>query len=337
MTKRRITRRQTWRIKKVQEERTKRALKKESSFLKELDENQLGPEKSGLLITQFGTMADVEDEQGQRYRCQLRQHLGAIVTGDRVTWRQIDATTGVIVARAERDNVLGKPDNHGEIKPVAANIDQILIVTAPKPLLSTYLIDCYLVAAETLTITPIIVFNKIDMLTAEDEKKFREQLTLYQALNYTVLFASTYETQGLDALLLQMQNKISVLVGQSGVGKSSLINVLLPEHAIRTSELSTISEKGQHTTTASTLYHLPQGGSLIDSPGIREFGLWHMKEQQIARGFIEFKPFLGKCRFRNCQHRQQAGCALQEAVDQGIINVSRLASYFKIIASFEEY
>ena len=252
------------------------------------------------------------------------------MAGDKVIWRRIDETHGVIVACCERRNLLGKPDKRGAMKAIAANIDQLIITVAPKPALSTYLIDSYLVVAESLHITPIILLNKIDMLTLEEKHNIYQQLQIYESLAYKILYASTYESHGLDTLLQEMCHKVSVIVGRSGVGKSSLVHALLPHHLIRTAEPSA-SEKSQHTTTASTLYHLPQGGSLVDSPGIRELSLWHMSVEQIAQSFVEFRAYLGRCRFRNCKHQQEPGCALQQAVLDGKIHSERLANYFKIV------
>lgn len=330
MTKRRITRRQAWRINKIHQQRSARAAKQENSLSVTINETQLGVEQVGLLITRYGTTAEVEDKQGNSIHCQLRQHLGTLVAGDKVIWQRIDEEHGVIVAREERTNILGRPNKHDEIKPMAANIDQFIIITAPIPQLSTYLIDCYLVAAENLTIKPLILLNKMDLLSDGLKVAAQEQLQLYHQLGYTVLFASIYQAHGLDALLQQLHDKVSVLVGQSGVGKSSLIQALLPQQTIRTTELSARSGLGQHTTTAATLYHLPQGGNIIDSPGIREFGLWHMQQQQIAQGFIEFRAFLGKCHFRNCHHQHEPHCALKAAVAAGKIHPQRLANYLKI-------
>ena len=329
MTKRRITRRQAWRIDKIQQERRQRAEKKEQQLGNLLEHDQLGPEQEGLLIAHYGTMTDVEDQQGHVTRCHLRQHLGVLVPGDRLVWRAVDKDSGVVTACHPRQSVLGRPDARGNVKPIASNIDQLFITVAPAPQISRLLIDSYLVAAETLAITPVIVLNKIDIVEQADEA----QLNVYHQLGYRVLYASVYEKHGLDQLAAQLANKTSVFVGQSGVGKSSLINHFIPHRELRVGELSLSSGHGRHTTSTARLYHLPQGGSVIDSPGIREFGLWHMTADKITQGFVECRPFLNRCKFRNCQHQHEPGCALLQAVADGDIDADRLMNLLKIIQS----
>ena len=160
-------------------------------------------------------------------------------------------------------------------------------------------------------------------------------LSTYVALGYSVLKVSA-KRDGLESLNAALQSRTSIFVGQSGVGKSSLVNALLPEANIRVGALSENTLKGTHTTTTAQLMHLRCGGRLIDSPGIREFGLWHMNRQQIEQGFIEFQPFLGTCKFRDCEHRSEPNCALLEAVAAGKISAHRLASYRHIVHSLEE-
>jgi ribosome biogenesis GTPase len=160
-------------------------------------------------------------------------------------------------------------------------------------------------------------------------------LGIYPPIGYQVLEASSETLDGLKPLKALLKDKTSVFVGQSGVGKSSLINVLLPGVDIKVSELSRGKAKGVHTTTTAKLFHFPDGGNLIDSPGIREFGLWHMSREQVAEGFIEFRPFLGNCKFRNCQHQSEPGCAIQKALEQGDISPQRMDSFISIAHSLE--
>ena len=176
----------------------------------------------------------------------------------------------------------------------------------------------------------MLVLNKTDLLP-ETGGDLRTLLARYRAIGYRVVAASTQQEGGLDALHACLTERTSVFVGQSGVGKSSLIDRLLPDMQLRVGALSADSRKGTHTTTTATLYHLPAGGELIDSPGIREFGLGHLEEHQVAQGFIEFQPYLGHCRFRDCRHRQEPGCALRDAVERGDILASRFDSYRHIV------
>jgi len=324
MTKRRITRKQASRIQKRQTERQQRALKN----LEHIGTEELGPEQTGLLIAHFGTMADIEDDAHHVSRCYLRQHLGMLAAGDKVIWQAAKNQTGVVVAVCERESVLGRPDATGQIKPVAANLDQMLIVVACQPVLIPSLLDSYLVAAETLTLHPMIIVNKMDLLNETQTQAMQAQLTVYQALGYTIIYTSTMTDAGLNPLLPYLNNKTSVFIGQSGVGKSSLISQLLPQADIRIAERD-IAEGG-HTTTTSRLYHLPSGGDLIDSPGIREFGLWHMTVNDIANGFIELRPFLGKCKFRDCHHQTEPACAIRDAVQDGKISEERFECFLKL-------
>ncbi|GHA95592.1 small ribosomal subunit biogenesis GTPase RsgA [Modicisalibacter luteus] len=333
MSKRKLSRQQRWRVEKIQAERAVRAEKQAAREDYALEAGEYGPEIPGRVIAHFGRTLDVQaPEDTENHRCHLRANLEGLVTGDRVIWRQAQDGSGVVVARDTRDNVLERPDPRGQLKPVAANIDQILIVFAAEPAPFANLIDRYLVAAEATDITPVLVLNKVDLLP-EGGGELGALLERYAALGYAVVRATTQTAQGLDDLHAKLRDKTSVFVGQSGVGKSSLIDRLLPDEALRIGALSEDSRKGTHTTTTARLYRLPIGGELIDSPGIREFGLTHLDEQQVTEGFVEFRDVLGHCRFRDCRHRDEPGCALLEAVAQGDIAKERFASYRRILDS----
>lgn len=343
MSKRKLSRQQRWRIDKIQAERAARAARKDEQDSEKLAAGEYGPEQPGRVTAHFGRTLDVRPEAGgQAVRCHLRANLDGLVTGDRVIWRGRQdpaghTVEGVVVARGERDSVLERPDARGQLKPVAANIDQILIVFAVEPAPHANLIDRYLVAAEATGIAPVLVLNKIDLLP-ETGGELRDLLARYEALGYPVVSTTTEREDGLSALHARLAGRTSVFVGQSGVGKSSLIDRLLPDEELRIGALSKDSRKGTHTTTTARLYALPAaaGGELIDSPGIREFGLVHLDEQQVAEGFIEFRDHLGRCRFRDCRHRHEPGCALLEAVERGEIHPERFASYRRIVDSLAQ-
>jgi ribosome biogenesis GTPase len=212
----------------------------------------------------------------------------------------------------------------------------MLIVSSVLPELSLNIIDRYLVAAETLKIAPLIVLNKIDLLEAEQLAQYREWLTAYEKIGYKVLFVSKQTGEGIAALEAELSDRINIFVGQSGVGKSSLVNALMPQFNVEEGEISENSGLGQHTTTASRLYHIPSGGDLIDSPGVREFGLWHLEPEAITQAFVEFQPYLGGCKFRDCKHLDDPGCILVEAVEKGEINEIRFENYHKILESMAE-
>lgn len=337
MSKRKLTRRQQWRIEKIQEERSARAAKRDQRADEQLSETDLGPEQHGLIITHYGTQVVVEttegENTGQHQRCHFRSNLGSLVTGDRVVWRPGNPT-GVVVAVMPRTSALQRPDPHGDMKTVAANIDRILIVVAPYPEPHANLIDRYLVAANAIDIEPVLIINKSDRIDDSTRAKVEYLEATYRQLGYDVLKVSTKTEHGLDELRNFVTQFTSVFVGQSGVGKSSLINALLPESNLRVGELSE-RQQGTHTTTSATLLHFPGGGHLIDSPGIREFGLWHMEEDQVLEGFIEFRPFMGYCKFRDCSHRHEPGCAILKALDEGKISQTRMDSYRYILSTLD--
>lgn len=336
MSKRQLSRRQNWRIGKIQEERAARAAKREERMLDELEGGDLGPEQHGLVIAHFGVQVDVEDGDGQICRCHLRANLPTLVTGDRVVWRAGNQGQGVIVAQLPRSSELCRPDSRGQLKPVAANVDQIVIVFAPLPQPHANLIDRYLIAAEHAGIRPLLLLNKADLLDEDNAAFIDSLLTTYRQLDYPLLEVSAHEGAGMDQLRAALDDRISVFVGQSGVGKSSLVNSLLPGVDLKVGALSELTGKGTHTTTTARLFHFPEGGDLIDSPGIREFGLGHVSRDDVEAGFIEFRELLGRCRFRDCRHDREPGCALLQALEEGRIQPQRLASYRHIIASLPE-
>ena len=338
MSKRKLSRQQRWRIEKIQAEREKRAYKQQSHEDEKLAAGEYGVEQQGRVVAHFGRTLEIQDADFNAVRCHLRANLDGLVTGDRVIWRAGQDGSGVVVACGERTSVLKRPDTRGLLKPVAANVDQLLIVFAVEPAPHANLIDRYLVAAEATGIQPVLVLNKVDLLP-EDGGELGQLLARYRQLGYRVVQSTTETDTGLVALREQLANCTSVFVGQSGVGKSSLIDQLLPDETLRIGALSEDSRKGTHTTTTARLYRM-QGqeaaqGELIDSPGIREFGLTHLDEQAVTHGFIEFHDFLGNCRFRDCRHINEPGCALLDAVEAGKIHPQRFASYRRIIASLD--
>ncbi|MEE1925104.1 small ribosomal subunit biogenesis GTPase RsgA [Pseudomonas sp. 148P] len=340
MAKRQLNRRQNWRIEKIQEERAARAAKREERALEVLEGGDLGPEQTGLVIAHFGVQVEVEaddgQEAGQVFRCHLRANLPALVTGDRVVWRAGNQGIGVIVAQLPRSTELCRPDSRGQLKPVAANVDLIVIVFAPAPEPHANLIDRYLVAAEHAGIRPLLLLNKADLIDDENGPALNALLAVYRQLGYPLLEVSAHHGDGMQQLQKMLDGHISVFVGQSGVGKSSLVNSLLPEVQTRVGALSEWSGQGQHTTTTARLYHFPGGGELIDSPGIREFGLVHVSRDDVEAGFIEFTDLLGTCRFRDCKHDREPGCALLKALEDGRIQQQRMNSYRSIIASLPQ-
>lgn len=333
MAKRRLTRRQQWRIEKIQQERTDRAYQRESKLEEDLAGGEFGDEQLGLITAHFGVQAEVESECGERYRCYLRANLPAIVTGDKVVWRAGNQQNGIITALQPRKSELCRTDSSGRLKAIAANVDLLVIVFAPLPIPYANLLDRYLIAAENAQIKPLLLLNKLDLVNDDNKEDIEHLLDIYSSLGYQVLKVSRLFPETIQALQSVLNNHISVFVGQSGVGKSSLINTLLPEAGLREGELSELTNKGAHTTTTAKLFHMPTGGDLVDSPGIRDFALTHMNREIVEQGFIEFKPLLGHCKFRNCKHKQEPGCVLLQAIAEGKINSERMNSYRHILES----
>jgi ribosome biogenesis GTPase / thiamine phosphate phosphatase len=335
--KSKLTQQQQRRVKDNQSKRRQRA----SDRKVDTQDMNLGAEQGGILIRRYGAQADVENNTGGILRCQLRRNLGEPVAGDRVVWREIiseddEKVAGVIVALQERHSVLKRPVPYAGLKAIAANIDQMLIVNANPPGISLDMIDRYLVASHWLNVPAVLIFNKCDGYEAQEKEQLEQYQTLYQKMGLKVLFASAKSGEGIDDIRHSMQNKTSIFVGQSGVGKSSLINNILGYEVTATKNVSETSGLGVHTTTAACLYRMTDStGSIIDSPGIREFGLDHMQPNEVFNGFQEFETYRYQCKFRNCSHKNEPGCAIQTAVEAGEIAQSRYQSFIKIIESAE--
>lgn len=289
-----------------------------------------GTEREGVIVAHFGAVAEVEDDAGVVVRCHLRKNQEPVITGDRVLWHPEKDNTGIVVCGLPRKSLLSRPENSHRNKLIAANIDAIVVVAAPPPNFSEHLLDRYLVAAEIVGVQAIILLNKVDLLDEDSLAAMQASLKKYATIGYEVIYSSTVTKDGLAELDHALKDKVCVLVGASGVGKSSIITTLTGIKNILVGEVSE-SKQGKHTTTTTRLYRLPEGGSLIDSPGVREFSLWNMDPEKIIRGFVEFKPYLGQCRFRNCGHQTEPDCALQMAVAEDKISPERWKSYLNII------
>lgn len=267
-------------------------------------------------------------EAASIWRCHARTNLPMLVTGDRVKW-QVDINTGlgVITALYPRQSLLTRPDRYHKVKPVASNIDLIVVVFAPVPEVVPSLIDRYLVACADADIPVLLLMNKADLI--DEDALILQLVGEYRALGYRVLCC--HIGGDLSDLQQELSDKTVVFVGQSGVGKSSLINKLVPEAQQETNMISENSALGQHTTTSTRLIAFGQNSALIDSPGIREFGLWHLTMDKIHVGFPDIQTFLGQCRFRNCTHQHEKQCAVKKAVESGELLARRVESYLRLL------
>ena len=316
----------------------------------------------GIIAVHFGgevevmaTHEGVPVDTNTLFRCHLRANLPSVVCGDHVLWRPAaqHAEAGVIEALENRYSVINRPRPYHEPKPVAANIDLILLVIAPQPAPIINLIDRYLIAAENARIDVALLINKSDLLSEAGDlaglTELQNLVELYHGLGYPVFHYQSGHNDERTAVPLPavavpfdpeqvLGGKTSILVGQSGVGKSSVINKLCGQHVANIGQISQANEKGRHTTTNARLYFLGDGkterlSAIIDSPGIREFALWHLSQQDIIDGMPEFREYASRCRFRDCEHGKSAGCVLQQAFDNGEIHPYRVASYKHILTA----
>jgi ribosome biogenesis GTPase len=275
----------------------------------------------GTVVAAYGKRFQVELSDKKRISCVTRGKRIDLACGDMVTIQLTDKHEGVVESTLPRKTLLYR-SNAFKSKMLAANVTQIIIVLATQPSFYEALLNRCLIAAEAANIKALIVLNKCDLADNDDAK---QKLALYTSLGYQVLALSAKED--ISAIRPYLQGESSILVGQSGMGKSTIINALLPNEDVRTREVSHVLDSGKHTTTAAHLYHIDEDSQLIDSPGLQEFGLHHLSTGELEHAFIEFRPFLGKCRFNNCKHLQEPECAIKEAVLSHHVTAERLAIY----------
>ncbi|CAC9534875.1 Ribosome small subunit biogenesis RbfA-release protein RsgA [uncultured Gammaproteobacteria bacterium] len=316
-----LTRRQKWRLEKIQAERIARANKVADNSQ---DLNTDAKAQTGLVITRYGQHLLVESNSGNLVQCTARRNIDLSVAGDQVIFQATDNNKGIVTALFKRDNTLKRSK-----KLIATNIDELYLIVAIEPHYQFDLIDRYLIVAENQNLPIRLIVNKIEL--SSNIKQVKINFAMYEAIGYPVSYLSVKAQTGINTLKAQLNDKTQIFLGQSGVGKSSLINELIPELNLRVNQISTKSKLGKHTTTNTTLYHIPSGGDLIDSPGVREFHLDNLSNKEILNGFKEFKPFINQCKFRNCAHINEPNCGVKNALETDDIHPKRYASYLALI------
>lgn len=283
----------------------------------------------GLVVSHQGGQVLVELENGASTECKIKSNLGVIVCGDRVSIETTGQREHRVLAVLERDNLLQRVDGFGQVRPIAANISQLVVCLAYSPPPNLFLLDQYLLSAEQQDIEACILINKTDLAGGQQDPF--GIFAIYRPLGYRIVATSVTTGDGMEAFSELLRGEVSVLSGVSGVGKSSLTAWLLPGAAIKVASTSVISEEGRHTTRASRLYHLPGGGELIDTPGVRGFSPYIDNSVSLDSGFREIRRLAGHCRFHNCAHRNEPDCAVIGALDSGGVAESRYQSYLKML------
>lgn len=303
----------------------------------------------GVVYRSTGSWYMVKDETGHIHQARMKgvfkiddiTSTNPLAVGDHVKMdRESDIeNTSVITEILPRKNYINRqsPRFKNQHHIIAANLDQsLLFATLKEPRTSQGFIDRFLVAGEMYHVPSVIVFNKADIYKNKEQEQFAFLKSMYEGIGYKVMLVSVKENTGMEELEDLLRNKVSLFSGHSGVGKSSLINSLIPALVLRTKEVSGWSGKGLHTTTFAEMFDLPFGGAVIDTPGVREFGLVDLDRQELSHYFPEMRDRLRQCRFNNCLHLNEPGCAIKKAVEQGEIPEERYISYFNILESLGE-
>jgi len=295
--------------------------------------------RTGRVLSATGLNSIVQDDNGKRFECTVRRLVrtmsrdarNAVVAGDSVLFQALDEQYGVIERVNPRHGALSRGSQRRE-HIIVANVDQIVIVSsAAEPRLKQNLIDRLLVSSEKGEVPVIICVNKVDLV---DRSELMPIAGLYGRIGYNVILTSTKTGQGIDYLRQLMHGRESVFTGQSGVGKSSLLNAIQPGLGLATANVSRAHEKGRHTTRRAQLLPLETGGWLVDTPGIRQLELWDVIAEEVEGFFIEFRPFVAKCKFPDCSHIHESDCGVKLAVANGLISSARYESYFNIVDDF---
>lgn len=296
----------------------------------------------GLVIKSTGSWYHVRGEDGRHYECRIKgkfrtkgiRTTNPVAVGDRVEI-ELEPEAGIAViseVEPRKNYMIRRSVNLSkQTQILGANLDQALVVvTLASPPTSLGFIDRFLVTAEAYGIPAVIVFNKLDLFSEEGLEILAEYKAIYESIGYPCFSVSALKGTGMDDLRTVLKDKVTLVSGHSGVGKSTLINTLVPEAHLRTGDISDWSDKGKHTTTFAEMIDLPFGGSIIDTPGIRELGIVDIAPNELSHFFPEMRALLNQCRFNNCRHINEPGCAVVEAVERGEIHSARYESYLSI-------
>lgn len=295
-----------------------------------------------------GSWYVVKCEDGAFYNARIKGRFkidditstNPIAVGDIVDVEKEDNEEYTVVINNihERKNYITRqsPHNKNQHHIIASNLDQsLLFATLKEPKTSQGFIDRFLIASEAYHVPAIVVFNKADLYKKKELEKLDELRSIYEANGYHVLSMSLQQREGIDEVKSHLQNKVTLLSGHSGVGKSSFINIVFPELSLKTQDVSEWSGKGLHTTTFAEMYDLPGGGKIIDTPGLREFALMDIEKNELSHYFPEMKVLINNCRFNNCLHIEEPGCAVKEAVEKERISTKRYISYLNILGTID--
>ena len=293
-----------------------------------------------------GSWYQIKNETGEVFNARIKGKfkIGGITStnplavGDSVDFEKEDIAEGSVVIHNiyPRKNYITRQSPHNKHLHhiIASNLDQsILLATLIDPKTSTGFLDRFLVASEAYHVPPVIVYNKSDLFTQKEWDKYDELKKVYEEIGYRVLLMSINDGTGIKEVHEILKDKVTLISGHSGVGKSSFINTIFPDLLLKTQDVSDWSGKGLHTTTFAEMYDLPFGGKIIDTPGMREFALMDIEEQELSHYFPEMKALINECKFNNCMHIEEPGCAVKEAVENGSVDPSRYIGYLNILSS----
>jgi ribosome biogenesis GTPase len=304
----------------------------------------------GLVYKSTGSWYAVRDDKGVTWQARIKGKMridkdisstNPIAVGDNIIFEADDENinTGIISKISDRRNYIIRvsPHNRHHKHIIASNLDTALVVaTVASPRTSMGFIDRFLITAEAYHIPAVIVFNKLDVLKEKHKALLEEYTHIYQQAGYKVYHIVALQPETVQPLIADLKDKTTLFSGHSGVGKSTLINQLIPDIGLRTHEVSEWSGKGQHTTTFAEMFDLPGGGRIIDTPGVKEFGLIDLKKEELSHYFPEMRRVMNDCKFNNCLHINEPGCAVKDALNAGVISVDRYASYMTIMDTIEE-